>query len=64
MVTEVIRTVRKFGKGGGYTSLPSAWVGKDVEVKLLEKGIDVKEISWKSIEKLIDEKIEAAKRGY
>ena len=64
MVNQVIRKVKKFGRGGAYTSLPSDWVNQEVEIRLIGPGTVIKEINWKNIETLIEDKIESAKRGY
>ena len=33
----VENTVRAWGKGGAYVSVPSAWIGKRVKVEIVEE---------------------------
>lgn len=35
---EIKGIVKGFSKGGAYVSVPSAWVGKEVKVTLIEKA--------------------------
>lgn len=37
-VDEVKGTVKGFSKGGAYVSVPSAWIGKMVLVKVIEES--------------------------
>lgn len=34
---EIQATVKAWGKGGAYVSVPSAWIGKKVKVELIDE---------------------------
>ena len=54
--------VKKFGAGGAHIILPKEFLGKTIEIPIIEKlGTFMKR---EEIEKMIDEKILEAKRGY
>ena len=78
--TQITRKVKKFGAGSAHVVVPANWLNQEVELKITNSGPVVKEITWENIEELIQEKlkhvdlkkiksmieeeIEAAKRGY
>ena len=78
--TQIIRKVRKFGAGSAHVVIPSNWIDKEVQITQVSPNPIIKEISWPAIEELIQERtkhfdlkkiksmieneIEAVKRGY
>jgi hypothetical protein len=59
----IIKVVKKFGKGSAHIVLPKKLIGKEVVISDTS-DLGTKPMTWKTIEKLIDDKIEDAKHPY
>lgn len=74
--TQIERTIKPFGQSSAHVIVPKEWIGQTVlihakgTIPITWENIDLlikeklKGVDFKSMEKLVDDKIEQAKKGY